>query len=177
MPTDVIRWRGTCWLRGRGHGPCGGGYEWHHHIRQQTLERAYGETLGESLIVRRPGEGRVWCVRLDALLGDERNIDDTCNRHHQLITCGALQIVRADLPYKVEDFVHEHHLEAAADNEYGPWGDLAAAIAKRTGYLRRVVEAWMGEQRVRIAGRIAPYGSTVPPSGMRDVTLDGRAIL
>lgn len=177
MPTDAIRWRGTCWLRACGHGSCGGGYEWHHHIRQQTLERVYKEPIGASLIVPRPGTDRVWCVSLDALLGDERNIDDTCNRHHQLITCGALILVRADLPYAVEDFVHEHHLEAAADAEYGRWDDLAAAIAKRTGYVRKVVEGWLGQQRVRIKGRVAPYGSTIPPSGLRDVTLDGRAIL
>jgi hypothetical protein len=152
-----VRFRGTCWLRHLG--GCGGGYEWHHHIRQQTLRREVDAA-----------------VQLEACY-DDRNLDDTCTRHHELITCGALVIVRADLPYSVEDFAHDWHLEALLDLEYGPWDDLAAAIAKRTGYVRKVVEAWLGQQRVRIGGVIAPYGSTVPPGGLRDVTIDGRAIL
>jgi hypothetical protein len=173
-----VRLRGTCWLRHLG--GCGGGYEWHHHIRQQTLNRVYGPAkypTFAAIDVGPDGFDAIVTVPIDVVLGDGRNVDDTCTRHHEMITCKSLVIVRADLPYKVEDFAHEYRLEAALDAEYGPWDDLAAAIAKRTGYVRKVVEAWLGQQRVRIGGVIAPYGSTVPPGGLRDVTIDGRAIL
>lgn len=168
-----MRYRGTCWLRHLG--GCGGGYEWHHHVRQQTIKRHYPEPVEYAPLAH--GGLAPITFPLDTVLNDERIIDDTCTRHHELITCKALVIVRDDLPYAVEDWAHDFGMERLLDLEYGQWGDLAAAIAKRTGYLRKVVEAWMGDQRVRIAGQIAPFGSTVPPSGMRDVTLDGRAVL
>ena len=152
-----MRWQGTCWLRHRG--PCEAPYEWHHAVRQRLLKDV------------------LTGADLERALGDRRWMLDTCVGHHTAITRHVLKVARDELPASVFDAAREYGVMNLIDREYGVIDDLAAAIARRTGWARRSVEGLLGQRRVRVGNAIAPYGSTVPPTGLRDVTVDGRPIL
>lgn len=84
--------------------------ERHHVIPKARLKKAHATA-------HHRGEGPLSEVGITALLGDERNLCDLCNRHHHRVTHGFDKLRLEMLPAGIFDFAREFEIGWMLDRE------------------------------------------------------------
>ena len=78
--------------------------ERHHVIPKARLRTAWRTA-------KRAGEGPLAGVGITALLADERNLCDLCNRHHHRVTHGFDKLALSMMPRGIFDFARDYAIE------------------------------------------------------------------